>query len=158
METSWGAGWISCEEDVEEATQIHKLIFSNAESLCFLLWDSVESWSWLNKVKSNWRDAFCLCGQMSLHIFLEPCWLTEPHKNKTKDECMEMRWNKQCHWQMVVDTYFPCTKACKIEWDKIFQHSLVLLPASFKKNLQIFFVFTYFVSIFCLGWTDSCWI
>lgn len=78
---------------------------------------------------------------MSLQIFLEPYWRTESHRNKSKDECMEMKLNKQCHWQMVVVTYFACTKACKIEWDKIFQHSLLFLPASFKENLQIFSVF-----------------
>lgn len=77
-------------------------------------------------------------GQMYLHVFLEPCWLTEPHKNKT--ECMEMRLSRQGCWQMVVVTYFACTKACKIEWDKIFQHSLLFLPVSFKKKICIFFL------------------
>lgn len=41
--------------------------------------------------------------------------MAEPHKNKIKDGCIKMRLNKQCHWQMVVVTYFACTKACKIE-------------------------------------------
>lgn len=105
-----------------------------------LPWDSAGSWSWLNNVKSNWRDAFCLCRQMSLHIFLEPRWMTEPRKSKTKEECMEMRLNKQCCWQMVVVTYFACTPACKIEWDRIFQLSLLFLPASFKKKICSFFL------------------
>lgn len=155
METSWGAGWISCEEDVEEATPTHKLILSNAESLCFLLWDCGKL-ELMKQSKEQLEGCILPLWSNVFAHFSQPCWLTEPHKNKT--ECIKMRLNKQCHWHMVVVSYFPCTKACKIEWDKIFQHSLVFLPASFQKNLQFFFVFTHFVSIFCLGWTDSCWI
>lgn len=86
-----GAGWISYEEDVEEATQTHKLIFSNTESLCFLLWDSIESWGWLNKVKSNSRDAFYLVVKCLCTFFLSHAgWLS---LTKTRLRMSAWKWD-----------------------------------------------------------------